>query len=167
MGLFDAIFGEITPKNREQLLDSCEKKIAIRDYEKAISLAMKYIKHGIRSTSRTLEQKEQKDLDMGCSYYIITKALFNNFKEYPATRIYKYFKLFFMAHFYSGSVFQEYPEDSEYYSYLKKIDSFYDDLYKICCDNPDLKKADIDANEEIIEIRRVAELESMGLKDWI
>lgn len=167
MSLFDAIFGEITPRNRERLLAICEKRIACGENQKALSSAMKYIKRGINSTSRSREQKEQKDLDMGCSYYIIGKALFNNFKMDPAIRKYDYFKVFFHAHFHSGGVFQDYPKDSQYYSYLQQIDSFYDEMYKTYSDNPDLKRADRDANDEIIAMRRALDLKSMGFEEWI
>lgn len=167
MSLYDVIFWNITPTNRKKLLAICEKKIASGENQKAISLAIKYIKRGVCTTSRSREQSEQKDLDMGCSYYLIAKALFNNIKADPDFRTYKYFKVFFHAHFHAYGVFQDFTQESEYYSYFKQTEFFYKELYDAYGDNPDIERADRDANNEIRAARSAAKLESLGLEGWI
>lgn len=154
MSLFDVISSWAVPSSREKLLAICEKKIACGENQKAISIAMKYMKRRINSVSQSLEQKEQKDLDMGFSYFIIGKALYNSIKVDPKFRTYNYFKGFFQAHFHVYGVFQEFPPESKYFSFFNQINSFYDELYESYRNNTELERADIDANDEISKIRR-------------
>jgi hypothetical protein len=164
VSLFNSKFcGEIFV-DREKLLAICEKKIARGENQKAISLAAEYIKRGISTTSYSIEQK---DLDMGCSYYIIAKALFNSFKASPDNRIYDYFKLFFHAHFHAYGVFQDFPPESEFYSYFKQVNSFADDIYETYPEKTIIERADRDANEEISKIRRTVSSRIMSLEDML
>lgn len=159
MSLFDAMLGGSAPVNREELLVICEKKIANGEYQEAASMAQKYKNRVISSTALS---EKQKALDMSYSFYLIGKAVFKNIGTNPAFRTYDYFKAFFAAHVAGYWFFQqilrkeidEWDEKSEHYSYFKQLDSYYDELYKTYGDNPELEKADSDANEEISSARR-------------
>ena len=154
MSLLDSVLGRATPVNREELLAICEKKIANGEHQEAAQMAQKYKNRVLDSTELS---EKQKALDVSYAYYLIGKAVFSSINANPAFRTYDYFKAFFAAHRVGYRYFQqvlmkeddEWDQESEYYPYLKQLDSFYDDLYTTCHDNPELERADLDANREV------------------
>lgn len=154
MSLLDSVLGVTTPVNREELLAICEKKIAAGAHQEAASLAQKYKNRVISSTDLS---ENQKAVDMGYAYYLIGKAVFESISSSPTFRTYDYFKAFFAAHRVGYWYFQqvlmrdcnEWDENSEHYPYFMQLDSFYDELYQTFSENPELERADSDANDEI------------------
>lgn len=159
MSLLNSVLGGSAPVNREELLTICEKKITAGEYQDAASLAQKYKNRIIRSDNLS---EKQKAVDMSYAYYLIGKAAFKSINSNPAFRKYDYFKAFFAAHrvgyWYFQQVLMEdidnWDEESEHYPYLKQLDSFYDSLYKTFSENPELERADSDANDEISSAQR-------------
>lgn len=159
MSLLDSVLGGSTPVNREELLAICEKKITAGAYQDAASLAQKYKNRVIRSTDLS---EKQKAVDMGYAYYLIGKATFKSISSSPTFRTYDCFKAFFAAHRVGYWYFQqvlmkdidEWDEKSEHYPYFKQLDSFYDTLYQTFSENPELERADSDANDEISSVQR-------------
>lgn len=90
------------------------------------------------------------------------KATFKSINSNPAFRTYDYFKAFFAAHRVGYWYFQQvlmkdidyWDEESEHYPYFKQLDSFYDSLYQTFSENPELERADSDANDEISSAQR-------------
>lgn len=159
MSLLDSVLGRSAPVNREELLAICEKKITAGDYQDAASLAQNYKNRVISSANLS---EKQKAVDMSYAYYLIGKAVFESINSNPMFRKYDYFKAFFAAHLAGYWYFQQvlmkdtddWDEESEHYPYFKQLDSFYDSLYQTFSDNPELERADSDANDEISSAQR-------------
>lgn len=154
MSLIDSVLGGSSPVNREELLAICEKKIAVGEYQDATSLAQKYKNRVVRSANLS---EKQKAVDLSYAYYLISKAVFKSIDSNPSFRTYDYFKAFFAAHRVGYWYFQQvlmkniddWDEKSEHYPYFKQLDSYYDSLYRTFNENPELERADSDANDEI------------------
>lgn len=159
MSLLDSMFDGSLPANREEMVAVCERKIAEGEYEEAARIAQMY-KNRVSDSAELTEK--QKAVDMGYAFFVIGKAVFKSIQANPTMRTYDYFKAFFAAHVAGYWFFQqvllkdidEWDEESEHYSYLKQLDSFYDGLYKAYGNNPELDRADTDANEIFSSARR-------------
>jgi hypothetical protein len=159
MGLFNKLLGKSLPVNREELLAICENKISSGDYRGAALIAQEYKNRVIASNALS---EKQKALDMAYSYYLIGKSVFKIINTHPNNRSYDHFKSFCAAFSIGCWYFQqilmndecEWDESSEHFPFYDQLTKYYHDLYETYGENPDLDRADTDANEEISIARR-------------
>ena len=154
MSLLDSLFGGSLPVNREELVTICEQKISEGDSRGAAKLAQKYKNRVIASNNLS---GKQKAIDGGYACYLICKAFFTTITSHSEQQNYKNFKAFFAGHRVGHMFFQEllmkdigeWDESSEHYPYFKKLNTFYDSLYRKYSGNQELERADVDANRDI------------------
>ena len=160
MGILDSVFGSSTPVNRDEMLAICDEKIRAGHHEEAARVAQTYKNRVIDSN---VLSDEQKSIDAGYAWYMLAKSVYRNLQTNPAKRMYEIYKGFFAAHRMGYWCFQnvlmvgvlDWDKSSEHYPYVEELDSFYDELYRLLGDDPDLERADADANDAISSARRL------------
>jgi hypothetical protein len=124
------------------------------EYNGALRIAEAYKRYALNSIAPS---PAEEAINVAYAYHMIAKAMFFLIANSKSARTYKNYLTFFFANVMCTACLQAgrgvapKPSDPDE-KIVRERDSYYRELYQKCDGDPNLEKADIDANERVSEM---------------